>query len=84
MKPNDSIFMAMVMMRELRVNKEKTNFLIHLLMFPYDSSSPKTLLFFIIRDHLGKTSLSDLQKTLYEDLKQIWAEISKVGTWVHI
>jgi hypothetical protein len=33
----------------------------------------------VIRDYLGKTSLSNLQSTLYADLKMIWSDISKVN-----
>lgn len=38
---------------------------------------PRSLLYFIIRDHLGQTPLSNLKKTLLQDLSRIWASLSK-------
>ncbi len=40
-------------------------------------STPRSLLFFVIRDHLGTTPLSNLRNTLIQDLTKIWASISK-------
>ena len=40
-------------------------------------SVPRSLLFFVIRDHLGKTPLANLQKTLLSDLSRIWSSLSK-------
>ncbi|MCJ1307266.1 Dynamin-like GTPase that mediates homotypic ER fusion [Agyrium rufum] len=40
-------------------------------------SSPRSLLFFVIRDHLGTTPLINLQNTLSQDLSKIWAGLSK-------
>jgi len=39
--------------------------------------SPKTLLFFVIRDHLGTTPLENLSKILSSDIDNIWNGISK-------
>ena len=46
---------------------------------PADSfrSTPRSLLFFVIRDHLGTTPLSNLRTTLIQDLTKIWSSISK-------
>lgn len=41
------------------------------------SSTPRSLLFFVIRDHIGVTPLSALQNTLIQDLQKIWSSISK-------
>ena len=41
------------------------------------SSSPRSLLFFVIRDHLGTTPLENLRNTLVQDLTRIWAGLSK-------
>src|SRR5579862_6922925 len=41
------------------------------------SSTPRSLLFFVIRDHLGTTPLSNLRETLIQDLTRIWATLSK-------
>lgn len=35
------------------------------------------MLFFVIRDHLGTTPLSNLRNTLVQDLTKIWSSISK-------
>lgn len=40
-------------------------------------STPRSLLFFVIRDHLGTTPLSNLRTTLLQDLTKIWSTISK-------
>jgi hypothetical protein len=41
------------------------------------SSTPRSLLFFVIRDHLGTTPLSNLRNTLIQDLSNIWSTLSK-------
>jgi hypothetical protein len=41
------------------------------------SSNPRSLLFFVIRDHIGTTPLSNLRDTLLQDLTQIWSSLSK-------
>lgn len=43
----------------------------------HDSSTPRSLLFFVIRDHLGTTPLANLRTTLIQDLTKIWSSISK-------
>ncbi|KAL9099385.1 MAG: hypothetical protein Q9187_009504, partial [Circinaria calcarea] len=40
-------------------------------------SNPRSLLFFVIRDHLGTTPLANLQNTLAQDLSRIWSGLSK-------
>lgn len=41
------------------------------------SSSGRTLLLFVIRDHIGVTPLANLQATLTSDLSRIWDGLSK-------
>ena len=36
-----------------------------------------SLLFFVIRDHIGTTPLSNLRQTLLADLTRIWSTLSK-------
>jgi len=38
----------------------------------------KTLLLFVIRDHVGSTPLENLSSTLKADLERIWHDLSKV------
>ncbi|KAJ8605682.1 hypothetical protein MRB53_041399 [Persea americana] len=40
-------------------------------------SVPRSLLFFVIRDHIGNTPLANLRATLLQDLSRIWASLSK-------
>ena len=40
-------------------------------------NNPRSLLFFIIRDHLGSTPLANLRNTLFQDMSRIWAGLSK-------
>lgn len=40
-------------------------------------STPRSLLFFVIRDHIGNTPLENLRNTLVQDLTKIWSSISK-------
>ncbi|KAL2887005.1 Protein sey1 [Ceratocystis lukuohia] len=56
----------------------KTVFEVNLQLFLKDKkSSPRSLLFFVLRDHLGTTPLINLQNTLIQDLTKIWSSISK-------
>jgi len=56
----------------------KTVFEVNLQLFIKDSQTiPKSLLFFVIRDHLGTTPLKNLQNTLLQDLSKLWSTISK-------
>lgn len=41
------------------------------------SSQDKTLLLFVIRDHIGATPLANLQNTLTQDLNRLWDGLSK-------
>lgn len=40
-------------------------------------SNPRSLLFFVIRDHIGTTPLANLRNTLIADLTKIWSGLSK-------
>ncbi|KAI1388282.1 root hair defective 3 GTP-binding protein [Hypoxylon trugodes] len=56
----------------------KTVFEVNLQLFLKDKqSTPRSLLFFVIRDHIGHTPLSNLRNTLIQDLTKIWSSISK-------
>lgn len=56
----------------------KTVFEVNLQLFLKDKqSTPRSLLFFVIRDHIGNTPLQNLRNTLIQDLTKIWASISK-------
>ncbi|KAL9949271.1 Protein sey1 [Verticillium nonalfalfae] len=56
----------------------KTVFEVNLQLFLKDKQSNlRSLLFFVIRDHLGVTPLSALRNTLIQDLSKIWSSISK-------
>ncbi|KAF1926671.1 GTP-binding protein Sey1 [Didymella exigua CBS 183.55] len=56
----------------------KTVFEVNLQLFVKDSKTiPKSLLFFVIRDHLGTTPLKNLQNTIIQDLTKLWSNISK-------
>lgn len=56
----------------------KTVFEVNLQLFLKDKqSTPRSLLFFVIRDHLGTTPLANLRNTLIGDLSNIWASLSK-------
>lgn len=43
----------------------------------HSRSNPRSLLFFVIRDHLGTTPLENLRNTLSQDLTRIWSGLSK-------
>ncbi|KAK1761500.1 protein SEY1 [Echria macrotheca] len=56
----------------------KTVFEVNLQLFLKDKQSQtRSLLFFVIRDHIGHTPLSNLRNTLIQDLTKIWSSISK-------
>ncbi|KAL3427614.1 protein sey1 [Phlyctema vagabunda] len=56
----------------------KTVFEVNLQLFLKDErSNPRSLLFFVIRDHLGTTPLANLRNTLIQDLTNIWSTLSK-------
>ncbi|KAI0730269.1 root hair defective 3 GTP-binding protein [Fomitopsis betulina] len=42
-----------------------------------DSRNQRTLLLFVIRDHIGTTPLANLQATLTADMEKIWESLSK-------
>lgn len=42
-----------------------------------NSRNPRTLLLFVIRDHIGTTPLANLQTTLTADMQKIWESLSK-------
>ncbi|KAL8748026.1 MAG: hypothetical protein Q9190_000176 [Brigantiaea leucoxantha] len=56
----------------------KVVFEVNLELFLKDKkSNPRSLLFFVIRDHLGTTPLANLRNTLIADLTRIWSGLSK-------
>ncbi|KAF9885099.1 Dynamin-like GTPase that mediates homotypic ER fusion [Aspergillus nanangensis] len=56
----------------------KTVFEVNLQLFLKDrSTTHRSLLFFVIRDFVGTTPLTALQKTLMEDMSRLWDSISK-------
>ncbi|KAH9971137.1 root hair defective 3 GTP-binding protein [Lactifluus volemus] len=58
----------------------KTVFEVNLGLFgnkSQESANQRTLLLFVIRDHLGTTPLANLQATLTADLQRIWDTLSK-------
>ena len=56
----------------------KTVFEVNLQLFLKNSKNiTRSLLFFVIRDHLGHTPLSNLRQTLLQDLERIWSSLSK-------
>ncbi len=46
-------------------------------MLTVERNNPRSLLFFVIRDHLGSTPLANLRNTLIQDLQKIWAGLNK-------
>ncbi|PSN67816.1 root hair defective 3 GTP-binding protein [Corynespora cassiicola Philippines] len=59
----------------------KTVFEVNLQLFIKDTRH--SLLFFVIRDHLGTTPLKNLQNTLLQDLSKLWSTISKPSGLEH-
>ncbi|KIK63215.1 hypothetical protein GYMLUDRAFT_242260 [Collybiopsis luxurians FD-317 M1] len=58
----------------------KTVFEVNLGLFgkkAQDGTSGRTLLLFVIRDHIGTTPLANLQATLTADMHKIWESLSK-------
>lgn len=59
----------------------KTVFEVNLGLFGGDSQKArgkeKTLILFVIRDHVGSTPLANLTTTLTQDMEKIWAGLSK-------
>ncbi|EWC43412.1 hypothetical protein DRE_07659 [Drechslerella stenobrocha 248] len=56
----------------------KTVFEVNLQLFQKDKSTVhRSLLFFVIRDHIGHTPLENLKNTLLADLNNIWYSLSK-------
>ncbi|KAJ7693445.1 RHD3/Sey1 [Mycena rosella] len=55
----------------------KTVFEVNLGLFGKNATSGRTLLLFVIRDHIGQTPLANLQATLTADLIRIWESLSK-------
>jgi GTPase SAR1 family protein len=61
----------------------KTVFEVNLGLFGGDASSAtkpkdKTLILFVIRDHVGATPIANLTATLTQDMEKIWHSLSKV------
>ncbi|CAJ0631706.1 16319_t:CDS:10 [Entrophospora sp. SA101] len=55
----------------------KTVFEVNLQLFQAARGGEKTLLLFVIRDHVGATPLENLANTLTADLERIWDSVSK-------
>ncbi|KAF9310930.1 Dynamin-like GTPase that mediates homotypic ER fusion [Podila horticola] len=55
----------------------KTVFEVNLQLFGGNRGKEKTLLLFVIRDHVGSTPLANLSNTLRADLERIWHGLSK-------
>lgn len=56
----------------------KTVFEVNLQLFLKNSNNvTRSLLFFVIRDHIGTTPLSNLKQTLIQDLERIWTGLNK-------
>ena len=57
----------------------KTVFEVNLSLFGHssDNTNQRTLLLFVIRDHIGTTPLANLAATLETDLSRIWESLSK-------
>ncbi|KAF9903376.1 Dynamin-like GTPase that mediates homotypic ER fusion [Linnemannia zychae] len=55
----------------------KTVFEVNLQLFGGNRGKEKTLLLFVIRDHVGATPLANLSNTLKADLERIWQGLSK-------
>jgi hypothetical protein len=56
----------------------KTVFEVNLQLFLKNAKNiTRSLLFFVIRDHLGHTPLANLRQTLLQDLERIWSSLSK-------
>ncbi|KAF9431791.1 Dynamin-like GTPase that mediates homotypic ER fusion [Entomortierella beljakovae] len=55
----------------------KTVFEVNLQLFGGNRGKEKTLLFFVIRDHVGATPLANLSNTLKADLERIWQGLAK-------
>ncbi|KAF9373936.1 Dynamin-like GTPase that mediates homotypic ER fusion [Podila verticillata] len=55
----------------------KTVFEVNLQLFGSHRGKEKTLLLFVIRDHVGSTPLANLSSTLRADLDRIWHGLSK-------
>ncbi|KAJ7451804.1 RHD3/Sey1 [Mycena galericulata] len=55
----------------------KTVFEVNLGLFGKNATDGRTLLLFVIRDHIGQTPLANLQATLTADLNRIWESLSK-------
>ena len=56
----------------------KTVFEVNLQLFLKNSKNiTRSLLFFVIRDHIGTTPLANLKQTLTSDLQRIWSGLSK-------
>lgn len=56
----------------------KTVFEVNLSLFQTAATKPnRSLILFVIRDHLGTTPLANLQATVIADLKRIWESLSK-------
>lgn len=64
----------------------KTVFEVNLSLFQAgkNKSHDRSLLLFVIRDHIGATPLRNLQNTLIADLNKLWDSLAKVRDCLEI
>ena len=64
----------------LTVGLLKTVFEVNLSLFQAgkNKSHDRSLLLFVIRDHIGATPLQNLENTLVADLNKLWDSLAKV------
>lgn len=55
----------------------KTVFEVNLSLFHASSKTNRSMILFVIRDHIGTTPLENLRKTVLADLARIWESLSK-------
>ncbi|VVT48795.1 uncharacterized protein SAPINGB_P001955 [Magnusiomyces paraingens] len=61
----------------------KTVFEVNLALFNASAKASRSLILFVIRDHIGTTPLANLRATVIADLKRIWESLSKPPTAAH-
>lgn len=61
----------------------KTVFEVNLTLFNTSAKANRSLVMFVIRDHLGTTPLSNLKATVTADLKRIWESLTKPPAAIH-
>lgn len=61
----------------------KTVFEVNLTLFHTSSKTNRSLILFVIRDHIGTTPLDNLKRTVIADLERIWESLSKPEAAAH-